>query len=149
MHSPHEVFLSQKIALTGRLVGQAFESRLAEHGSSGNAWLILATLMGAAGDSVAMSQRELAQALHVGGPNMTVQLDKLQRQGLVTRRADLADRRVTRVAITPKGRRTFTVLAGVVGGFEAEVQREMSEREASALSRSLDRIHSALGGATD
>ncbi len=149
MHSPHEVFLSTKIALTGRLIASEFDARLAKSGASSTTWLILSALMGAADDSVAMSQKDLAQALFLGGPNITVQLDKLQQGGLIARRADAADRRVTRVTITAKGKKTFTGLARVVGDFEEYVQREMSEREAAGLSRSLDRIHSALSPESD
>jgi DNA-binding MarR family transcriptional regulator len=46
---------------------------------------------------------ELAAIEQVAPPTITAVVDKLEKLGLVTREADLADRRVTRVRATPTG----------------------------------------------
>jgi DNA-binding MarR family transcriptional regulator len=48
---------------------------------------------------------ELAGREQVAPPSITKVVAKLEAEGLVTRRADTADRRVSRVAVTPAGQR--------------------------------------------
>jgi DNA-binding MarR family transcriptional regulator len=49
------------------------------------------------------SMRYLADAHHCDASNITGIVDRLEKRGLVERRADLADRRVTLIARTPDG----------------------------------------------
>src|SRR4051812_11722757 len=46
---------------------------------------------------------ELATLLHCDKTNITGLVDRLQRRGLLTRRTDPNDRRITRVHLTPEG----------------------------------------------
>lgn len=50
-----------------------------------------------------MSQSELADALHVSRPTVTVMLQKLEAAGAVERRTDEHDQRVTRLYLTQRG----------------------------------------------
>lgn len=47
---------------------------------------------------------ELAETLHCDKTNVTGLVDRVEKQGLVSRVADPADRRVTRLELTEKGR---------------------------------------------
>jgi DNA-binding MarR family transcriptional regulator len=51
-----------------------------------------------------MTQRDLADALHLSRPTVSRMVRSLQREGLVERRPDEADQRLTRVALTAAGR---------------------------------------------
>lgn len=50
-----------------------------------------------------VSQRELASALHLAPPTVTVMLQKLERDGLIERRTDPADQRLMRIRLTEQG----------------------------------------------
>jgi DNA-binding MarR family transcriptional regulator len=71
----------------------------------------LAQLDRAGGGPLTMT--ELGQRLMVSGGNMTGLTDRLEREGLVERRGDPADRRVQRISLTPRGRALFTEMARV------------------------------------
>lgn len=52
-----------------------------------------------------MSQRDLADVLHLSRPRVTSILQNLEKSGAVTRSSDPDDQRVTRVFLTARGRR--------------------------------------------
>jgi DNA-binding MarR family transcriptional regulator len=52
-----------------------------------------------------LSQSELASVLHVSRPTVTTMLQKMEAAGIVERRTDEHDQRVTRLYLTPEGRR--------------------------------------------
>jgi DNA-binding MarR family transcriptional regulator len=52
-----------------------------------------------------MSQRDLADVLHLSRPRVTSILQALEKAGAVTRRPDPGDQRITRVFLTETGRR--------------------------------------------
>lgn len=66
---------------------------------------------------------DLAARERVAQPSMTALIDRLERRGLVARRADPTDRRAVPVAITRKGARE---LAGVVAEVEGVLARRLS-----------------------
>jgi len=51
-----------------------------------------------------MSQSDLAEMLHVSRPTVTTMLQRMEGAGVIERRADESDSRITRVFLTPKGR---------------------------------------------
>lgn len=65
-----------------------------------------------------MSQSDLADALHVSRPTVTVMLQKLEAAGAIERRTDEHDQRVTRLFLTPDGaelaERMRTVHANII-----------------------------------
>jgi DNA-binding MarR family transcriptional regulator len=60
-----------------------------------------------------MSQRDLADILHLSRPRVTAILQRLEKAGAVVRRADERDQRLTRVALTAEGRRLAEELRNV------------------------------------
>lgn len=52
-----------------------------------------------------MGQSDLADQLHVSRPTVTMMLKRMESSGLIERRADAADSRITRVYLTEDGRR--------------------------------------------
>jgi DNA-binding MarR family transcriptional regulator len=51
-----------------------------------------------------ISQRDLAELLHVSRPTITAMLQRLERAGLIDRSNDIADARLTRICLTKAGR---------------------------------------------
>lgn len=50
-----------------------------------------------------LSQREIAQALHVKPPSVAVSIRRMESAGLLIRTADEKDQRITRISLSPKG----------------------------------------------
>jgi DNA-binding MarR family transcriptional regulator len=84
-----------------------------------------------------LSMRALADAEGVAAPTMTRIVDSLEREGFVTRLADVRDRRVSRIAITPKGRR-------LLGGARHQVDRALAYGLGRLSRPELDQLRAAL-----
>ncbi|HJV48135.1 MAG TPA: MarR family transcriptional regulator [Geothrix sp.] len=78
--------------------------------------------------------------------NVTRLVDRLELQGLLKRVADPKDRRVSRVVLTPKGRRLMERLDEPVQAMATRLTSCCSEDECLAMGSSLERLreHCAL-----
>jgi DNA-binding MarR family transcriptional regulator len=65
-----------------------------------------ALCLGALAHQDGMSQSEIAEMMHVTRPTVTAMLQRLEAAGVIERRDDETDQRVTRVFLTLEGRRT-------------------------------------------
>jgi DNA-binding MarR family transcriptional regulator len=95
----------QIIGRIGRIfeyVDRAIEAKFEEFGITRATFDVLATLK-RTGTPYRLSQRELMTNLLRTSGSMSVRIDAMERQGLVTREPDSEDRRATLVAITEKG----------------------------------------------
>lgn len=87
-----------------------------------------------------ISQRELADTLHLSRPRITSILQALERQGAVRRQVDPIDQRITRVFLTAAGRRQEMENRAA---FEDYVQRtigKLSDTDKTELIRLLEEI---------
>lgn len=91
------------LSMASRLVEHTWIERLAEVGLT-HAGLIALDLL----QPGPTSQRDLATRARVQEQTMSRTLERLERDDLVTRARDLADRRRTLVATTPDGTRAWT-----------------------------------------
>ena len=104
--SPHtplpleeEVFVSFQRAADWLL--QGVESLLKLHGLSPAQYNVLRILRGAGSEG--LSCREVAERMVTRDPDMTRLLDRLEKQGLLSRERRKDDRRVVTTRITPQG----------------------------------------------
>jgi MarR family transcriptional regulator for hemolysin len=118
------------------------DERFAEHGASLVTWIVLRHALQA--EPPGFSQRELAADMSIGGPSLVRHLDRLEAEGLVARQRDPRDRRVTRVAITPKGRRRYDELAEVAAATDADLRSLMTDDEATTVLDVLARLEHHL-----
>lgn len=72
--------------------------------------------------------------------NVTRLVDRLEVQGLLKRVADPKDRRVSRVVITPKGRRLMDRLDEPVKVMAAQLTSGLEEQECLVISNWLERL---------
>ena len=93
-----------------------------------------------------MSQKELAQKMLRSSPNMCAVLENLERDGHVARVRDEADRRVQRVSLTQKGRRTIERVFPGHAARIAKLLSTLSAREQEELSRLCKKL--GLGAKT-
>ena len=132
--------LARRVVLTGKALRAHFEVGLAAAGSSLPFWLVLQNLR----EEDGLSQRELARRLQLEAPTLTRHLDRMAAEGLLIRTPDARDRRVTRINITPQGRRLHDRLSAVARQREAEFRSLLSDREMATLDRVLTRINNHL-----
>ncbi len=87
---------------------------------------------------------ELSVRMMVTGGNVTGITDALEREGLVTREADPADRRALRVRLTPAGRRSFRTMAEEHERWIIEMFGHLPSRDLAQLNELLGRLKGQL-----
>ena len=110
-------FLPHLLARAADAVVQGFAEELRGRGVGLPVWRVLAALSARPGETVG----GLAEACLLQQPTTTKLLDRMERDGLVTREQDPRDRRVVRLALTPEGEGKAAELLAVAESYEAEV----------------------------
>lgn len=129
--------LGRQLALTHKAVRAEFEARLSEVGGSLSTWIVLRSAEESAGGE-GLSQRALAERMGVEGPTLVRHLDRLEKEGLIQRRRDPADRRVTRISVTPAGQTRLQVLALAADAMEDEIRTSLGVQAHDAVMQALD-----------
>ena len=92
---------------------------------------------------------ELSQRLMVTGGNVTGITDQLEKEGLVTRATDVADRRSFVIKLTAAGRKTFARMAARHEEWVAEIFGGLTEAERTELFRLLGRLKTTIKTAAE
>ncbi len=116
-HGPAERLLPDLLARASHALVQGLAEELRKRGTSLPVWRVLAALHASPGRTVT----GLAEACLLQQPTATKLLDRMVRDGLVTRAPDARDRRVQRIALTPEGEARAAGLVAAAGRYEAEV----------------------------
>lgn len=101
------------------------DDRLKHTGLTQARWIVLLQLSQAG----AMSQRELADRISVEGPTLVRVLDKLEDQGLVTRRACGDDRRVKHIHLADAARPVLDEITRISTQLRQELLADMRGEE--------------------
>lgn len=120
-HRPENWPLGRLLGAASRAVERAWADALEQRGLT-HAGLIVLHLLESGFDS----QADLARIAQVEAQTMSRTVDRLVREGLVTREPDPNDRRRHVLTITPAGRTAFAE----VSGLEDEVFPEVDDPEA-------------------
>jgi DNA-binding MarR family transcriptional regulator len=88
-----------------------------------------------------LSQSQLAEGMGIGAPALIRHIDRLEKLGLVSRRRDETDRRVTRITVTPDGKRLRRRLEKVMVARDRELRDHLGDDERDALVRALRTIY--------
>lgn len=91
-----------------------------------------------------MSQRELAQELNMTAPSITSAIQKMEREGYITRRADEADQRVMRLALAKRGRACIQSVQEVGGRMDEIILGGMSLEEKLLFRRLMLQVRDNL-----
>ena len=86
------------------------------------------------------TQRDVARMLHVAPPTVSKMLSTMEKAGLVERRADEADQRLTRVYLTAAGRERGDEMGVAVGEYVNATFATLSERDRRDLARLLEKL---------
>ena len=90
------------------------------------------------------SQKELASHMHVQPATLTVMIDRMAKHGLLERKADTRDQRVSRVFLTDKGRAAATGVREALERLEERSFARFSSEEREMFRELLLRIYAEL-----
>jgi len=91
-----------------------------------------------------LAQKELADEMLLTPPTVSRMLKTMEQSGVIERRPDAGDQRVTRVYLTAKGRRLADDLRGVTSRYVAETFGRLPDEDLRELARLLDRLSAGL-----
>lgn len=124
-----EEYLLYLLARVSHVLSSEFHHQLRRRGVAVPVWRVLASLSGSKGETVT----GLAEVCLLQQPTMTKLLDRMVRDGLVTRTQDGRDRRVVRVALTPQGETLATDLVRAAKQHESTVLARFPDMESVEL----------------
>ena len=87
-----------------------------------------------------LKMNELSRMLMVTGGNVTAIVDQLEKEGLVERLDEPADRRAFRIRLTRAGEKSFTEMARAHEEWVVELLAGMSRREQDELLKLLAKV---------
>jgi len=93
-----------------------------------------------------LTQLELAKRTHLSTPAVSVTLQKMEAEGLVTRRPDPADQRAVLVQLTEKGREADRRVIGAIRQTEQEMLCNITPEEFDRFRPLLEKMYHNLAG---
>jgi DNA-binding MarR family transcriptional regulator len=123
-----------------RLIRTRFDQRARTYGMTRAQWIILLRLERQPG----LSQNELAGICEVEPITVGRLIDRLEKQGLVERRADPSDRRVHRLHLLPAATPLLAEISMHRQDFRDEIMADLSEETRQALLTGLLQIKEKL-----
>jgi DNA-binding MarR family transcriptional regulator len=94
-----------------------------------------------------ITQRDLAEILHLSRPTVTTMLQRLEQHGLVERWDDEADQRLTRIRLTDKGRTQAAEFGASFATYVDSTIGTMSETDRRELARLLGMLADSTAAA--
>src|ERR1700730_8625449 len=110
--------LYRRFVFAGKALGAHFAAALTAAGAS----LPTFTVLNQARAFPGLSQTELAERVGIEGPTLVRHLDRVCGAGLVVRRPDPVDRRVTRIELTDLGQTRHAELATIAHGLDRQLR---------------------------
>jgi len=115
---------------------QALQRRLSNPGARHGEVIILRVLTTSDG----MSQKDLAETLHLSRPRVTGILQGLEKAGAVSREVDADDQRFTRVFLTAEGRRQELKNRAAFEEYVIQTIGRLSDQDRLEFTRLLDEV---------
>jgi DNA-binding MarR family transcriptional regulator len=140
-----EMRVFRALKRTMRLNRQLMMRMLAEKGGHPGQTACLIVL----GHHEGISQRDLAERLHLAPPTVTTMLQKMERHGFIERRVDENDQRLTRISLTKEGREQSDALSTAHGAYVDATFGAMSETDRDELTRLLGVLADTMTVALD
>jgi DNA-binding MarR family transcriptional regulator len=119
-----------------RTMAQQLAEELRPTGVGIGQWAVLLFLW--AGDG--LTQAELSRVVAIEPPTMVRTIDRMVRDGLVERRRDRSDARVSRIYLTPRGRSLRDELIPKAAAVNRRILASMTPAEARTVRQVLARI---------
>jgi MarR family transcriptional regulator for hemolysin len=133
MGRPQQPPVGLAVTRVARTLSRAFDDALAAAGGSSSVWLVLLQLKTNPG----ATQRDLAEALELREATMTHHLSGMERDGLLTRRRDPANRRVHQIELTEDGEQAFHRLRRAAAEFDERLRAGIPPERLTELGDTL------------
>jgi DNA-binding MarR family transcriptional regulator len=135
--------------LAGRISRQLAAVYGARFGLTIPEWRILAHLSQLPPEAGDVSVREVQARVDMDKAKVTRAAQRLEAAGLISKRANPADRRLVRLALTETGRRRMDVLVPWVQDYETRLLAVLAPDERTAFLTALDKLEAATAPAPD
>ena len=132
--------LFDEMAAFNRKLRSFFDARVAEKGLT----LARARTLFALFRRGSLTQKELAEELEIETPTLVRLLDAMEKQNLIERRSDEADRRAKRIHMTPDGIATFEEVHMQAKSMRADIAADISTDDISAALDVVRRLSANL-----
>jgi MarR family transcriptional regulator for hemolysin len=126
---------------TARTWRLAIDKRLKHLGIGQSGWMTIAMVAKA---DQPMSQRALADLVGVEGPSMVAMLDRLERDGFVTRAPSSLDRRVKLVHLTQAGRTVYDEVCKEAQAIRAGLLADVDPAALAAATSLLETLRARI-----
>lgn len=94
-----------------------------------------------------LTQLELVNITNLKAPTISITLRNMEREGIVTRCKNDADRRETHVAITEKGKKMYKKVLEALADAEKIMLKGLTEKELKAMRTTLGKMSKNLNDA--
>ena len=132
---------SAALHTSARLWRLALDKRLKHLGIGQSGWMTIAMI---AKSDEPLSQRALADLVGVEGPSMVSMLDRLERDGFVTRAASPTDRRVKLVQLTDAGKTIYAEVRKEALPFRADLLAGLDPQALASAALLLETLRTRL-----
>jgi len=132
---------SAALHTSSRLWRLALDKRLKHLGIGQSGWVTIAMI---AKSAEPMSQRALADLVGVEGPSMVSMLDRLERDGFVTRAPSPTDRRVKLVHLTDAGSTVYAEVMKEATAFRADLLADVDPAALAAATTLLETLRKRI-----
>lgn len=126
-------------------LNQAFRQRIAHLGVTPDQYSILRWLL--EGDPRGLTQQTITDLMASDPNTITSILQRMEKSGLVTRRAHESDKRARRVCVEPTGRKVFTDAFEIATALQQEVLGSLPLDRRARFLKDLEKIAEACAGA--
>jgi DNA-binding MarR family transcriptional regulator len=123
-----------------RLFAREIHARISKEGLSPGHLPVFFALA----DGVAMTQKELAKRAAIEQPTMAATLARMERDGLIVRKADPADRRSSLVSLSPAAAKKTAAVRAAVNAVNSHALSRLSADERDAFLRMLGTVIGTL-----
>jgi len=139
-HDPQQLSLGQLLSRVCRLTGDRVRVKMEEIGLHKGQGFILFHLWHHDG----IAQNVIAHAMHLSPATVTNTLQRMERDGWITRERDAEDQRIVRVRLTEKARALHDEVQASFRDLEKDVTSVLTKEERETLHELLVKLHEHL-----
>ncbi|MBF0249154.1 MAG: MarR family transcriptional regulator [Alphaproteobacteria bacterium] len=136
LRSKREQAIPYLVTMAQKVLHQSFGDAIERHGVSLAQWSAMVCLF----EQDGLTQRELSDRVAVGGGTISRTIDRMERDGLVTRQPDEHDRRRVNVVLTEKSWGLFDTLIGEAMPVVERALTGVTDEEERIAAQVLSRI---------
>lgn len=133
-------FIFRKLGRTSRIAHRYMGNRLESQGLSKGQPRILHLLQ----HHQYLTQKDLLSRMDIRPATLTRMLQRMEKNGLITRAPSKKDQRIMEISLTHKGKEAQKKAKQVLHELEAEISALMTEEEIETLCRVFDKLYTHI-----